>query len=161
MMKRISRSLCLNYLWKGIRRYVRSLEESGNMKNIKALILDDEAIKSSAIKRALKSCGICDIRECSNQESGMEYIYQCLKEGSSVGLVVTDMYYPLEFGQEPDENGGIKLIERLTKENIEIPVIICSSINIREPRALGCVWYNKNRDLNMDFKDVVSRLQIQ
>lgn len=62
MMKRISRSLCLNYLWKGIRRYVRSLEESGNMKNIKALILDDEAIKSSAIKRALKSCGICDNR---------------------------------------------------------------------------------------------------
>lgn len=71
------------------------------------------------------------------------------------------MYYPLEFGQEPDENGGIKLIERLTKENIKIPVIICSSINIREPRALGCVWYNKNRDLNMDFKDVVSSLQIQ
>lgn len=78
-----------------------------------------------------------------------------------MGFVITDMYYPLEFGQEPDENGGIKLIERLTKENIEIPVIICSSINIREPRALGCVWYNKNRDLNMDFKDVVSSLQIQ
>lgn len=130
-----------------------------NRKNLKTLILDDDIYKTIAIQRALESCGITDIKTVSNQKSGMKYLYQCQEDGTPVELVVTDMHYPLEAGERADEEAGFKLVERLKQEGIDIPVIICSSLNFKAEDVLGTVWYNEMRDLNGDFKEVLAKIR--
>lgn len=126
---------------------------------IKTLILDDDVYKTIAIKRALESCGIRDIKTVSNQKSGMKYLYQCKEEDIQVDLIVTDMHYPLAPGERADEEAGFKLVKRLKEEGINIPVIICSSLNFKSEEVLGTVWYNEMRDLNRDFKEVLEKLK--
>ena len=40
-------------------------------------------------------------------------------------------------------------------------VIVCSSLNYKIPDILGSVWYNKLNDLELNFKEVLSRLEKQ
>ena len=130
-----------------------------NLSKRKTLILDDDIYKAIAIQRALEFCGITDIKTVSNQKSGMKYLYQCKEDHSPVELIVTDMHYPLEAGTVADEEAGFKLVERLETEGIEIPVIICSSQNLKDERVLGTVWYNDLRDINRDFKEILEKLK--
>lgn len=44
---------------------------------------------------------------------------------------------------------------KVTSSKYPIPVIICSSQNYRSPDALGTVWYNKLRDIEFDFKEIL------
>lgn len=130
-----------------------------NLAKVKTLILEDDVYKAIEVERALNYCGIYNIKQVSNQKAGFRYIYQCLEDNAPVQLIVTDMHYPLEAGSEADTEAGFKLLERLEKENLNIPVIICSSLNFREPKALGNVWYNKLRDIKMDFKEILETLE--
>ena len=130
-----------------------------NYLNLKTLILDDDIYKTIAIQRALEFCGITDIKTVSNQKSGMKYLYQCKEDDMPVELVVTDMHYPLEAGGRADEEAGFKLVERLKQEGIEVPVIICSSLNFKATDVLGTVWYNEMRDLNRDFKEILEKIE--
>lgn len=132
---------------------------SSKCKNLKTLILDDDIYKTIAIQRALEFCGITAIKTVSNQKSGMKYLYQCMEDGVPVELIVTDMHYPLEAGDEADVEAGFKLVERLKTEGIETPVIICSSINFKASDVLGTVWYNEMRDLNRDFQEILEKLK--
>lgn len=131
---------------------------STNYKKIKALILDDDIYKTIAIQRALEYCGITDIKTVSNQKSGMKYIYQCMEDSAPVDLVVTDMHYPLAPGEVADTEAGFKLVERLKQEEMNIQVIICSSLNFKSEEVLGTVWYNEMRDLNRDFKEILEKI---
>ena len=47
------------------------------------------------------------------------------------------------------------LLEKMKQREHPIPVIICSSQNYRSPDALGTVWYNKLRDIEFDFKEIL------
>ena len=91
-----------------------------------------------------------------NQEKLWEQI--CRGE-DKIGLIVTDMQYPLGEGEAVAEEAGLKLIERMEKEKIEIPVIVCSSLNYRIPNILGSIWYNKLNDLDFSFKEVLGKLE--
>ena len=88
-----------------------------------------------------------------NQEKLWEQIYQ---DKDKIDLIVTDMEYPLvERGAvDVDVDAGFKLIERMKKEKINIPVIVCSAADYRNniPDKLGVVWYTERNDLNFDFK---------
>lgn len=128
-----------------------------NVQDIKVLLLEDDVFKAQEVKRALDYCGIRkdQIIQAENQKAGLEILVRCREEGSPAGLIVTDMSYPLEAGLPEDENAGEKLIERLKEEQTEIPVILCSSIRYRIPEIAGCVWYNKLRDINQDFKKII------
>lgn len=129
-----------------------------NLSELKVLVIDDSVYKAMDITRALEYSGIRDVVRARHQEAGFEKIYQNRDAGTPVGLIVTDMQYPLYSGMDEDTDAGFKLIERLKKEGLDIPVIICSSGNYEEPEILGCVWYSELRDLNRDFKEVLSRL---
>lgn len=131
------------------------------LEDIKALVIDDSVYKAIDITRALENCGIRDIARVRHQEAGFELIYENQKAGTSFGLIVTDMHYPLDEGLEAEYDAGFKLIERLKAERIKTPVIICSSCNYSEPEVLGCVWYSAQRDLGRDFKEVLERLKQQ
>ena len=129
-----------------------------NLSELKALIVDDNVYKTIDIKRALEYSGIENIITARNQEDGFELIYQNRRTKTPIGLIVTDMRYPLASGMDEDREAGFKLIEHLNAERLNIPVIICSTSNIKEPSILGTVWYSALSDLNQDFQKILERL---
>lgn len=129
-----------------------------DLSKIKAVIADDDVFKGADIRKALEFNGIRNIMTVRNQEKLWEQIYH---GEDKIDLIVTDMEYPLEAGEDVDEEAGFKLIERMKKEKIEIPVIVCSSSDYRYsiPDILGSVWYSKLNDLDSNFKEVLGRLE--
>lgn len=128
-----------------------------DISKIKAVIVDDDPIKRVAIRRALEFNGVQNIMTMGNQEKLWEQIYH---GKDKIDLIVTDMEYPLEEGEVADTEAGVKLIKRMKKEKIDIPVIVCSSGDYRNniPDILGIVWYNERNDLDFDFKEVLGKL---
>ena len=126
-----------------------------NFSNIKAIIVDDDVFKRTDIRKALEFNGIRNIITVGSQEKLWEQIYQ---GEDKIDLIVTDIQYPLEEGETVDEEAGFKLIERMKKEKIDIPVIVCSSLNYSIPDILGSIWYNRLNDLEDGFREVLSKL---
>lgn len=126
------------------------------LSKIKAVIADDDVLKRADIRKALEFNGVRNIMTVRNQEQLWEQIYH---DEDKIDLIVTDMQYPLEAGEAVDEEAGLKLIERMKKEEIDIPVIVCSSLNYSIPGILGSAWYNELNDLNSDFKEMLGRIQ--
>lgn len=127
-----------------------------DLSKIKAVIADDDVLKRADIRKALEFNGVRNIMTVRNQEKLWEQIYH---GEDKIGLIVTDMQYPLEAGEAVDEEAGLKLIERMKQEEIDIPVIVCSSLNYSIPGILGSAWYNELNDLNSDFKEMLGRLE--
>ncbi len=125
---------------------------------IKAVVVDDDVFKGNDIRKALEFNGVRNIITLRNQEKLWEQIYH---GEDKIDLIVTDMQYPLEAGEAVDEDAGFKLIERLKKEKINIPVIVCSSLNYCIPDILGNVWYNELNDINSNFKNVLEKLEMK
>lgn len=126
------------------------------LSKIKAVIADDDVLKRADIRKALEFNGVRNIMTVRNQEQLWEQIYH---DEDKIDLIVTDMQYPLEAGEAVDEEAGLKLIERMKKEEIDIPVIVCSSLNYSIPGILGSAWYNELNDLNSDFKEMLGRIR--
>lgn len=127
-----------------------------DLSKIKVVIVDDDVFKGADIRKALEFNGVRDIITVRNQEKLWEQIYH---GEDKIDLIVTDMQYPLEAGEAVDEEAGLKLIERMEKEKIDIPVIVCSSLNYSIPNILGSVWYNELNDLNSNFKEALDKLE--
>ena len=127
-----------------------------DLSKIKAVIVDDDVFKGIDIQKALEFNGIQNIMTVRDQEKLWEQIYD---SEDKIDLIVTDMQYPLKAEGAIDEEAGFKLMERMEKEKIDIPVIVCSSLNYKIPDILGSVWYNKLSDLNSNFKEVLDKLE--
>ncbi len=127
-----------------------------DLSKINAVIVDDDVFKGADIRKALEFNGIRNVMTVRNQEKLWEQIYH---GEDKIDLIVTDMQYPLEAGGVVDEEAGFKLIERMKKEKIEIPVIVCSSLNYSIPNILGSVWYNELNDLNSKFREALDKLE--
>ncbi len=126
-----------------------------NTKNIKALVIDDNVFKINDICKALNECGINNIIQVDNQEDAFEEIYRSMDDDNGIKLVVTDMHYPVKKGDDADTRSGFIFVERMKSENIDIPIIICSSLNFEAPEVAGVVWYSKIRDLREDFMEAL------
>lgn len=126
-----------------------------DLSKIKVVIADDDVFKGFDIRKALEFNGVRNTMTVRSQEKLWEQIYY---GEDKIALIVTDMQYPLKAGEAVDEEAGLKLVERMEKEKIDIPVIVCSSLNYSIPNILGSVWYNERNDLNFDFKEVLGRL---
>lgn len=107
-------------------------------------------------EKALEFNGVRNIMTVRSQEKLWEQLYH---GEDKIDLIVTDMQYPLKAGETVDEEAGLKLIERMRQEKIDIPVIVCSALNYSIPDILGSVWYSEQNDLNSDFKEVLGRLE--
>lgn len=127
-----------------------------DLSKIKAVIVDDDVFKGIDIQKALEFNGIQNIMTVREQEKLWEQIYH---GEDKIDLIVTDMQYPLKAEGAIDEEAGFKLMERMEKEKIDIPVIVCSSLNYKIPDILGSVWYSKLSDLNSNFKEVLDKLE--
>ena len=127
-----------------------------DLSKIKVVIVDDDVFKGADIRKALEFNGVRDIITVRNQEKLWEQIYH---GEDKIDLIVTDMQYPLEAGEAVDEEAGFKLIERMEKEKIHIPVIVCSSLNYSIPDILGNVWYSNLNDIDLNFREVLGKLE--
>lgn len=127
-----------------------------DLSKTKAVVVDDDVFKGTDIRKALEFNGIRNVMIVRNQEKLWNQIYH---GEDKIDLIVTDMQYPLEAGAAVDKEAGFKLIERMEKEKIHIPVIVCSSLNYSIPNILGSVWYNELNDLNSKFKEALSKLE--
>ena len=127
-----------------------------DLSKTKAVVADDDVFKGADIRKALEFNGIRNVMIVRNQEKLWNQIYH---GEDKIDLIVTDMQYPLEAGAAVDKEAGFKLIERMEKEKIHIPVIVCSSLNYSIPNILGSVWYNELNDLNSKFKEALSKLE--
>lgn len=65
----------------------------------------------------------------------------------------------MEAREAVDEEARFKLIERMEKEKINIPVIVCSSLNYSILNILESIWYNEFNDLNSKFKEALNELE--
>ena len=127
-----------------------------DLSKIKVVIVDDDVFKGADIRKALEFNGVRDIITVRNQEKLWEQIYH---GEDKIDLIVTDMQYPLEAGEAVDEEAGFKLIERMEKEKIHIPVIVCSSLKYSIPDILGNVWYSNLNDIDLNFREVLGKLE--
>ena len=128
------------------------------LSKLKVLVIDDNVYKAIDITRALEYSGVNHVTRVRDQEAALEKIYESNGSENAFDLIVTDMHYPLEKGREEVCDAGFILIERLKKEGIDIPVIICSSQNYVESGILGTVWYNELCDLNRVFRELLKKL---
>lgn len=103
--------------------------------------LEDSVLKHIAISRVLKEMGISEIIRAGNLEEGIRRIETEAIAGIPFDLVITDMHFPLVSGGEASWKAGEMVFEKLQEKEIEIPVIVCSSMNMKVPGAYGCVVF--------------------
>lgn len=117
-------------------------------KELKVLVVDDNVYKRMDIKKALECNGVKEIICFKNQEEVWDELNNCK---TLPHLIITDMQYPLNSYSEITSNAGEILIDELANRGIDIPVVVCSSLNVTVDRAVGNVWYNQLRDLEYDI----------
>ena len=130
------------------------------MAKIKKIInIEDTVIKHCEINRALGYNGYPNAVCAKNAEEGLEMIEMAIAEGEPFELLITDMEFPVNGTVDP--KAGVFVMEELERRGIHLPIIVCSSVryNFSEQKnVVGCVFYNKNRDLNWDFREVLGRI---
>ena len=92
----------------------------------RVLNIEDTTIKHIAIVRALNKERIGLIDHAITGDKGLEMIEKSIADGNPYDLIITDMHFPI-YG-ELDSEAGIKVIEELQKREINIPVVVCSSL---------------------------------
>lgn len=101
--------------------------------------------------------GISEIVRVGNLDDGIQQIAMEEVSENPFGLVITDMHFPLCFGGEASWTAGECVIKKLREKRIKIPVIVCSSMNMKVPGAYGSVWYSELRDWEKEFKELVGK----
>lgn len=124
--------------------------------NMKVLNFEDNVFKHSNIVKALKKNGISDVTWVKSIEDGLEEIEDA---DEPYDLIISDMHYPVKSRGESDFSAGEKLIEILREKNIDIPVIICSSMRIYIPGMYGTVWYDERSEWREELKKLITELQ--
>lgn len=131
-----------------------------DLSKLHVVIADDNVLKAREIRTYLERNGIRDVDVVKDQEKLWEMIYGSVNGVKIPDLIVTDMQYPLTSESGIDMEAGFKLIERMEKEKIDIPVIICSECNYENVRGiLGAVCFKWDDDLFFAFNEVLSRLK--
>jgi len=81
-----------------------------NLSELKVLVIDDSVYKAMDITRTLEFSGVRDVIRARNQEVGFEKIYENQGNNTPIGLIVTDMHYPLAPSEDADYDAGFKLM---------------------------------------------------
>lgn len=125
----------------------------------KIINIEDTVIKHCNINRALQYNGYPTAVCAKNAEEGLSMIDEAISKGNPFELLITDMEFPVN--GIIDSNAGVFVMKELERKGIQIPIIVCSSIRYdfsEQANVVGCVFYNKNRDLNWDFREVLAEI---
>lgn len=124
---------------------------------MRVLNIEDDTFKHNDICKALSGCGIKDVEWSNNLADGWKRIKNSMDSNNPYDLIITDMYYPNEPGGREEESGDV-LIDRMIKNKITIPVILCSSVNLKYPEIYGCVYCSRERNWEADMQKLVNSL---
>ena len=127
------------------------------MGKVKKIInIEDSTGKHWDINRALDWNGYPEADLATNAETGIAMVEKAIADGNPYDLLITDMHFSIN-GVD-DTKAGLYVIEELKRKGIEIPIIVCSSIRYDIPEIVGCVFYNRGRDLSWDFREILSNI---
>jgi hypothetical protein len=106
--------------------------------------------------------GITDIEWLKNVDDGIKLIEAAINNGVPFDLAITDMQYYLHSDDDKiDVEAGDKFIDMLSKRNINLPIIMCSSDNLQIDGILGTVWYVEHRNWENDLTRLVKKIAIK
>ncbi len=123
----------------------------------RVLNIEDTMSKHVAIRRSLGKCGINDniIDHATTAMEGLERIDAAIEDNNPYSVIVLDMYFPISQGERMTQ-AGMYVLEELKKRNLNIPVIICSSVRLYIPDVVGCIYYNEWKgDLDGDMREMI------
>lgn len=128
---------------------------------MKVLHLEDSVSKHSEIRSVLLSCGIKadDIVWVTNLMDGIDKVKEAEENGEHFDLAITDMYYPVEPGGYEERDTGDKFVKFVKKERLKLPIIICSSVNIKDGSVFGCVWFSALANWEMELRGMIEELK--
>lgn len=125
---------------------------------LKILHLEDSVLKHSSISRVLNGAVAAEIDWVTDVASGLEKIDEAIHCGKPYDLAITDMHYPLLPGTKADWEAGDFFTAAVTQRYKELPVIICSTHNMQNPDAYGCVWFNEINDWESELTSLVKHV---
>ena len=124
----------------------------------RVLNIEDTTLKHVAIARALNKAGVPFVDWAKTGDAGIEMVENSIKDGKKYDLIVTDMHFPIY--DEDDFQAGTKVISELRKRNIDIPIVVCSSVRYNISEAADCIFYNeRSRDIDDDIREMLSKLR--
>ncbi len=121
---------------------------------MRVIHFEDDSMKHSKIARELQSCGIQEIEWVRTLNDG---IHKLTLEDNTYDLIISDMWFPKESGT-PDEESGHELITFAKKHELNIPIIICSSIQYRIPDILGAIHYSDKSNWEQELRELVNQI---
>lgn len=127
---------------------------------MKVLNIEDDAFKHNDIYKVLTSCGVNTVYWEKNYEDGWKAIKNAEDAEKPYDLIITDMYYPREAGGRKEASGEL-IIQKVIDQELKVPVILCSSVNLRFSEIFGCVYYNRIRNWEDDLKLLINKLAYQ
>lgn len=127
---------------------------------MKVLNIEDDAFKHNDICKVLTSCGVNTVYCEKNYEDGWKAIKNAEDAEKPYDLIITDMYYPREAGGREEASGEL-IIQKVIDQELKVPVILCSSVNLRFSEIFGYVYYNRIRNWEDDLKLLINKLAYQ
>lgn len=127
---------------------------------MKVLNIEDDAFKHNDICKVLTSCGVNTVYWEKNYEDGWKAIKNAEDAEKPYDLIITDMYYPREAGGREEASGEL-IIQKVIDQELKVPVILCSSVNLRFSEIFGCVYYNRIINWEDDLKLLINKLAYQ
>lgn len=117
---------------------------------LKIIHLEDSVMKHIAISRVIGK--MAQVDWVTDMASGIEKIDFLIENGTPYDLAITDMHYSLSPGTRADWEAGNLFIDAVNQNYNNLPVIICSTHNVKNPKAYGSVWFSDLNDWENELK---------
>ena len=126
--------------------------------SLKILHLEDTVMKQMAITRVIHKAVPAEIDWVTDMAAGVEKIEAAIRAGQPYDLAITDMHYPMSKGLKADWGTGDFFVELVANKYENLPVILCSSQNMKHPKAYGCIWYSDISDWEKELTEYILSL---
>lgn len=126
---------------------------------MRILHFEDDVYKHADVVKAVNAAGPQEVVWVTNMEDGFVKLQEARQAGNPFQVIITDMHFPLSEGGQDSIRAGEAVMDGLERRGLDIPVIVCSSLNIRSARAYGTVWYSSISDWDMELAELIRKLQ--
>ena len=124
---------------------------------MKALYFEDDLDKYLEVSGLLEQIHV-QVVWATNLKEGL----QKLDTAEPFDLIITDMQFPLtSVTASFSDSAGVQVLMAVRERRLQIPVILCSSVNYDLAGTYGNVWYSKLRPWKAELADLVRSLKPQ
>ena len=120
------------------------------------LNVEDDVFKHNDICKVLQNCGVTKIDWAENLEDAIKMVSSSEENNTPYDLIITDMWYPAAPGGRESQCGEV-LIKKISEMNLNIPIILCSSVNYSIPDILDTVYYSEKADWEEKLTNLITK----